>query len=276
MVKDKIACYITGGWTECGYMTHFLRKINNDFEYMQRFPKKNIGKKGKRRKKFELNGTTGTELIKKAYEDMRKHKDILRNYSAILIEDDMDDKYFKQGAKGRDYSKIEVRKSEITDEIRGILGKECMPVFFLYALPEIESWFLADWENSFGREYALKLLDMNAYFSVTFRNYVVKNVLTELYPIEDVEDYGIFEGEYKKLSDELIASLQAYSYEDSGLKNNVQYNMRINEFIKNNDLRYSKREEGINMLRRLSPDKVASVCGHYFAKTYRELKSFHS
>ena len=49
MVKGKIACYITGGWTECGYMTQFLQKINDQFDYRQRFPRKNIGKKGKAR-----------------------------------------------------------------------------------------------------------------------------------------------------------------------------------------------------------------------------------
>lgn len=45
MVKPQIACYITGGWTECGYMTHFLEKINNTFDYRQRFPQKNIEKR---------------------------------------------------------------------------------------------------------------------------------------------------------------------------------------------------------------------------------------
>lgn len=276
MVKNKIACYITGGWTECGYMTQFLKKINGNFEYMQRFPRKNIGKKGKERKNFEVKGTTGTELIKKAYADMRKHKEILRNYSAILIEDDMDEHYFKQGTNERDYDEIEVRKAEITAEIRNILGKENMSVFFLYALPEIESWFVADWDNTFGKEYVLKLANMNSYFSITFRNYVVKNVLTDVYPVNNIENYGLFYGQYKKLSDELILAFQKYSYEDSGVKNNAVYNVKINELIKKNELRYSKKEEGINMLRRLSPDKTALVCGRYFAKTYHELKAFVS
>lgn len=46
MVKPQIACYVTGGWTECGYMTRFLEKINDSFDYRQRFPQKSIGKKG--------------------------------------------------------------------------------------------------------------------------------------------------------------------------------------------------------------------------------------
>lgn len=65
MVKGKIACYITGGWTECGYMTQFLQKINDQFDYRQRFPRKNIGKKGKARSDFKIAGTTGAALEKK-------------------------------------------------------------------------------------------------------------------------------------------------------------------------------------------------------------------
>lgn len=94
MVKPKIACYITGGWTECGYMTHFLKKINCSYDYRQRFPQKNIGKKGKARKQFKIDGKTGKDLIKYVYEDIRKHKDELKKYAAILIEDDMDDQFF--------------------------------------------------------------------------------------------------------------------------------------------------------------------------------------
>ena len=58
MVKPQIACYVTGGWTECGYMTRFLEKINDSFDYRQRFPQKNIGKKGKSRNNFRDDGKT--------------------------------------------------------------------------------------------------------------------------------------------------------------------------------------------------------------------------
>lgn len=61
----------------------------------------------------------------------------------------MDEHYFKDDGDGRDYDVIESRKKEITENIHGILEKN-IPVFFLYALPEIEAWFIADWENTFG------------------------------------------------------------------------------------------------------------------------------
>ena len=88
MVKPQIACYITGGWTECGYMTHFLEKINSRLDYRQRFPQKNIGKKGKSRTHFKVDGKTGSALIKWIYDDIRNHKEDFQKYSGILIEED--------------------------------------------------------------------------------------------------------------------------------------------------------------------------------------------
>lgn len=275
MVKKKIACYITGGWTECGYMTRFLQKINDTFEYWQRFPQKNIGKKGKSRSVFQIHGETGANLIGKVYADLEKHKADLLDCAAILIEDDMDDQYLRKDMSGRDYEGIEARKKQIAERIKEDLGKE-IPVFFFYALPEIEAWFLADWENTFGREYAGKLLQMNGYFSVTFKRYILDRVLTEQYPLPDVENYGYFDEHYKKLSDGIIEAFQGYSLEDASIKNNEEYNKKINTLIEKNELRYSKAGEGMNMLARLRPDHVASVCGHYFTKVYYELKSFRA
>lgn len=127
MVKPKIACYITGGWTECGYMTHFLEKINSSYDYRQRFPQKNKGKKG--RKLFKVNGETGSELMSYVYEDVRKYKEELNQYVAILIEDDMDDRFFLDSKTGRDYELIEKRKSEIQDKIQDIIQKPDIKVF---------------------------------------------------------------------------------------------------------------------------------------------------
>lgn len=275
MVKPKIACYITGGWTECRAMTQFLEKINSNYDYRQRFPQKGVGKKGKTKRNFKITGATGTDLLNEVYHDMRNHTEEIKGFQAILIEDDMDDQYFLKGECVRDYARIENRKQEITNEIRKILSMPDMPVFFLYAMPEIESWFVADWDHTFGIEYYGKLINMNTYFSITFRNYVLKQVLTEKYPLEEIENYGYFDGVYKKLSDQLINAFHEYSCQDVSDKNNKLFNEKINGLIKNNKLMYSKKGEGINMLLNLNPDKVAEICGHYFAKTYHELREFH-
>ena len=231
MVKPKIACYITGGWTECGSMTRFLRKINYNLDYRQRFPERTIGKKGKSRKFLKIQGETGEALLKIAYDDMRKHSEELHEYNAILIEDDLDDQFFIQDKTIRDYGELEKRKLEITQEIRKILKKNDMPVFFLYAIPEIEAWFIADWENTLEEEYKARLKHMNSYFSTTFRKYVLNNVLTDAHTVDDIENYGYFGEEYKKLSDELISAFQQYSLERDEIKNNAEYNEQINQLI---------------------------------------------
>ncbi len=276
MVKPKIACYITGGWTECGYMTNFLEKINCSYDYRQRFPQKNIGKKGKARKHFKVDGTTGTALIRWIYNDVRNHKDELGKYTAILIEDDLDENFFLESKKGRDYTLIEKRKMEIKTEIQNILRNPNFNVFFLYALPEIEAWFISDWNNTFGAEYKSVLSDMNAYFSTSFRKYIIREILTDKFPPDEVENYGYIGSEYQKLSDKLISAFQDYSCSSETYKNNRVYNRRINEMIKENKITYSKKIEGINMLQRLEPEKVAMFCKHYFAKAYIELKGFNT
>lgn len=274
MVKPKIACYITGGWTECGYMTKFLEKINGHYDYRQRFPQKNVGKKGKARKQFKIDGKTGKTLIKFVYDDIRRHKEELSEYVAILIEDDMDDRFFLESKTKRDYDAIEKRKLEIQNEIKNIIQKPEMKVFFLYALPEIEAWFISDWESTFGMEYKNVLSDINTYFNTTFRKFILNTVLTEKCALGEIENYGYVMSEYQKLSDKLINSFQEYSCSSESYKNNKVYNERINRLIRENTVAYSKKIQGINMLQRLDPQKVATYCKHYFSKTYAELKEF--
>lgn len=273
MVKPKVACYITGGWTECGYMTHFLEKINPTYDYRQRFPQKNIGKKGKARKEFKIDGKTGVDLIRYVYSDVRDHKNELKDYAAILIEDDMDDQFFLESKTGRDYELIEKRKLEIQEEIKKNIENPDIKVFFLYALPEIEAWFIADWDNTFGAEYRNILSDMNSYFSITFKKFVTSTVLTDKFKIDEIENYGYIGSQYQKLSEKLILSFQEYSCSSESYKNNKEYNEKINELMRQNKVTYSKKAEGINMLRRLDPEKVAATCKFYFCKAFSELRS---
>ncbi len=274
MVKPKVACYITGGWTECGYMTAFLNKINNTLDYRQRFPQKNIGKKGKSRAQFKVDGQTGAELIRWIYNDMKGHKRELQGYCAVLIEDDMDQQYFLPSKERRDYEKIQAKNMEIAAEIRKILEDEKIQVFFLYALPEIEAWFIADWDHTFAKEYQSILQEMNAYFQTTFRKYIAKQVLTKRFPVKEIENFGYIDLKYQKLSDRLKLAFQEYSCCKEINKNNADYNAKINALIQINKVMYSKKREGINMLQRLEPDNVADICTYYFAKSCQVLREF--
>ena len=43
---NRIACFLTCGYTEAGAMQSFLRKINDNYEFRQFLPNKTIKKKG--------------------------------------------------------------------------------------------------------------------------------------------------------------------------------------------------------------------------------------
>lgn len=43
---ERVACFLTCGYTEAGAMQFFLKKINSKYEYKQYLPNKTIKKKG--------------------------------------------------------------------------------------------------------------------------------------------------------------------------------------------------------------------------------------
>ena len=68
MVNDRIACFLTCGYTEAGAMQFFLRKINDKFEYKQYLPNKTIKKKGDSMTiKRDISGLTGDALLENVY-----------------------------------------------------------------------------------------------------------------------------------------------------------------------------------------------------------------
>jgi hypothetical protein len=103
MVRKEIGCFITGGWTEAGAMTVFLKKINCNFEYVQCFPKKDKRKDGL---DGRLNGCTGKDLINEVYRRIELYKDKYRHFYAIIIEDDLDCRFYnKSDIEIDDYKK---------------------------------------------------------------------------------------------------------------------------------------------------------------------------
>lgn len=92
---DKIACFLTCGYTEAGAMQFFLRKINDKYEYKQFLPNKTIKKKGDSKAiSSQISGLTGEALLEKIYDIISKHKDEIVQCKAILIEDDLDGRFF--------------------------------------------------------------------------------------------------------------------------------------------------------------------------------------
>lgn len=269
---SRVACFLTCGYTEAGAMQFFLRKINDSYEYKQYLPNKTIKKKGDAKIiKKEISGLTGKALLKKIYSILEKHKDEINTCKAVLIEDDLDGRFHNC-----DNETIKEYHDAIVAEVHSKLESD-IPVFILYASPEAESWFIADWDNGFGYLYGksnrIKDMDQKAksFFLHHLRDYIYSEVLKEY--SHNIEEYGWFENGYVKLSDQIISVIQ------TNIKDYVRTLPQANsdcvkQIIESRDLYYSKKLHGDIMLRSIRPDVVAEKCRQYFMGTYNELAYF--
>src|SRR5690606_12430655 len=110
----------------------------------------------------------------------------------------------------------------------------------LFASPEIEVWFVADWANSFEKEYPKRYhhpLGIKV-------NEIIKDY------VKSIEQFGepLENGSCKYKLSEII---------HSGFSDYV---------------RYSKKVNGGSMLKRIRPEVVEKMCRIYFSNEYWKLK----
>lgn len=269
---DKIACFLTCGYTEAGAMQFFLRKMNDKYDYRQFLPNKTIKKKGDAKSiASDINGLTGEALLEKVCSIIEKHREEIAGCKAVLLEDDLDGRFF-----GFDEEQIQSYNQKIITKIYEKLGME-MPVFILYASPEAESWFIADWKNGFEYLYCYSGIvddmgkNIRLFFSHHLRKYIENNILKE--HTDSIEQYGWSNGEYTKLSDKIIDAVQ------TGVKEYIQEIPNVNDdyakqILESKKLYYSKKLHGDRMLRNIQPALVAEKCKTYFGNTYNEIADF--
>lgn len=257
--RKRIACFFTGGFTELNSMKLFLKKINDQVDYIQLCPT------GVRRSKNEIrnrhidniikkhSGLTGQALIDFVLDFIEQDRFREEEYDAILIEDDKDNRFLRMREDGSaeiDKDEWELYRSTIVETIHS--KHQEMPVLFLYAAPEVETWFLADWDNGFGKVFKDSLTpEQNRLFSIRFHRYIISEVITKRY--EDcLESYGYFGGDYRKLSDEIIKVLDETNF----LEDCKAEDYRLPH--------YSKRVEGEMMLEEIDPQVVIKKCTTFF------------
>lgn len=263
--RQKVACFFTGGFTEVNAMKLFLRKINSNIDFIQLCPT------GTRRSKSDIqnrhidnidtnhSGLTGGALIEHILAFIQQKKFQEEEYRAILIEDDKDDRFLdiqETGDAKCNKDAWKKFKKEICDKIHTLYPD--IKIIFILAAPEVEAWFLADFEHSFGEAYKRILNNSkdNEYLKVQMRKYFNENILTQRYE-KCIEEYGYFNGVYRKLSEEIQKAL---SLEDF-------FEERENYPI----ISYSKRKHGEVMLQQIEPDKVLNKCSVYFREGCIEL-----
>ena len=271
----RIACFFTCGYTERKGMKQFLRKINPELNLNPVFPVQE--RRGRRPNQTDLiDGSTGEELLARIYQYLEQHPEKMKGCDAVLIEDDLDGKFYRERIPGDPGSRVVDKTPEYTEHCEAVRAKvrekagrdETLPVILFHASPEVETWFLADWENSFGRVYQdLDVLkhEENQYFSTRFRPYLRREVLDGYQ--DEPERYGWFDGTYRKLSSEIIQSLEHWKI---GL---AEERTTFSRAVGLNDrLRYSKQTHGGHMLAELDPDSVQRNCPLFFREAYYALK----
>lgn len=255
----KIGCFITEGWTEAGAMSVFLKKINSNFEYVQCFPTKRKYKKGLDGK---FNGLTGEALIEEVYRRVDCYKNDYLDFSAIIIEDDLDCRFHKKSPE-----QIDEYKRQIRQIIWEKLGRE-IPVIFLFTSPEIETWFICDWDNSFVYVYK------DHFFCHHLQTYLAKVVLKEYWQT-GIEYFGMIDGKYTKLSDSLqLAIACGVKDELRELYSNKPIPPNVMRIIDDRSFHYSKKVHGDSMLRNIKPENFMEQCNAFFKPAFIELKEF--
>lgn len=277
----SVACFFTGGYTESNSMQIFLKKINENIELKQFCPNRT---KKRKRPGFErdlidkYSGLTGDALLHCVYVYLTNHKEEFSDFDAIIIEDDLDGLFKEELVPGDKTTLVSKRTQSFEDHCKTIsktvrekLNKdETFPVIQFYAAPEIETWFLSDWNNSFGSVYGPKGMALltsaeNAYFSARFHPYIRDHILCQYN--DCFENYGYFAGTYRKLSDEIISSFDLFKVAIAEEALPIAKTLSIKE-----ELRYSKRIHGDAMLRQISPDTVRTKCTVYFQEAFSLLK----
>lgn len=266
--KKRVACFFTGGYSELNAMKSFLKKANDKIDLIQLCPT------GERRSKSQImgrhtdniqknhSGLTGTALTDFVLDFIKKRRFLDEEYDAILIEDDKDARFLSPNSEGTasiNHEEWNEYKKSVMDAIRAT-GID-IPIIIILAAPEVEAWFLSDWDNSFGKVYAdIFTREQNEYFAVMFRKYINKHVLTTEYK-DSIECYGFFDGGYKKLSEEIQKAL---------VNNDFLEDYKPGEPHVNPS--YSKRVQGETMLEAIDPNQVVQHCTVFLRSGLLELQ----
>lgn len=185
------------------------------------------------------NGITGDELVNEMKQKLRHPGS--QQFDMILLVDDMDCRFKRDGAPSFDEWVRDLQR-----QIGEILGRQ-VSFEALLASPEIEAWFLCDWNNTFACEQEYRGIKDH------LRYLISKSDINQF--IDNIEEYG---GTY--LNGSCCTKLS----------NRIQ-EILITESTSRKQYLYSKRIHGVGMLARLAPENVAEKCRLYFAPVYRKL-----
>ena len=234
--------YATDSHTEIA-IKDFLRKIRTDIQWIIKSP--SLPKRSKHdyenKEAFPiLTGRTGADLEKFMMDELELHPSILTECAAVLLEDDVDFRDKDTNQK----TFLQQQETRLNNELKKLNTKSTTALICMYAAPEIETWLIEDWENSFGNPKR-------------FNPTVATQLKTSINQIRTscnntMESYS--HHHQGKLSDWIITKTKDLAQSDK-------------------DSIYSKRKHGSIFLSNIDPEKVANNCRTYFARAYHNIQS---
>ncbi|QTA91825.1 DUF4276 [Desulfonema magnum] len=226
-----------GGESEIDGLVPFLRK-HFPHCHFERITPARIKRGPKPGKKIDAPGQTG-----KSFASQIKYRlnIALRSGSCdlILVLDDLDCK---------DADKQKEMFSEAIDSV----GKAArIKRFIAFAAPELESWIIADWENTFAPD-------------IDFRKFHegLRHKLSQKYnvPFDNPESFSEYDQNKKSCKEKLSQVIIDAVYSES---------LRLEKPLKH----YSKKYHTPKLVQRIVPSKVAQKCP-FFRELYNCLNKF--
>lgn len=235
----RVGYFCTAGHTEAGGMQRFLRRIDPDVDWVRCFPAiskpgPKLGRPAPRHKQ----GLSGGALVEEMLSRLKTYHQVSSPgaLDVVLLIDDADCRF-------DDVAAWQAWQEDRTADVAKALGDSNRPFVALFASPEVEAWFLADWEHGLGAQYG-RLPSGDKHLRSR-----VEDLLGR--PIDDVESYG-------------------------GRRLNGTCEHKLSEKLQNLLLllgeAYSKGTQGQDMLLRIEPAKVAERCDRYFRPALHEVR----
>ncbi|MDR2869573.1 MAG: hypothetical protein LBV04_03900 [Deferribacteraceae bacterium] len=179
--------------------------------------------------------------------EIKKHS-LLTDCHAILLEDDLDKR--DKDIIPKDF--LAQTQERMLSEFNKITTKHNARLICLYAAPEIETWFIEDWENGFGsQKYVLD-------------HQIKAGLRKAIYDMKSKCNQG-FERYHQhfepKLSEWISSKIQELSITHV-----------VTDPAKAS---YSKRIHGSVLLQQLDPAKLEAQCRLYFSPAYRAIQAIN-
>lgn len=247
------------GHTEVEGLRPFLDKISPEIDWIRCFPARNVltaprpirsdqrppGRQAPAvAEGADVEGLTGPRLAERMLQVLRQHhRGPQCGFDFVLLVDDADCRFRCAPDPER---ALREWTAELTDKVREAADKPKLGFHALLAFPEVEAWLLADWERGFGGGLYRGIKD-------PLHRHIRGCVLHPL-PWAQLEDFG---GQLVNGSCEhkLSSRLQAAFHEPGGCRCTPAL-LEVVARQPGAPLRYSKKIDGADMLRRIRPDEV--------------------